>query len=123
MSASGCGGKGTDPLRRVVRARCATTNDLIESRLHSEPVSTAAPNSRKPPGWAGWLAVGTVTAFLLAEAGRIVAQGQHVVMYGDQALLELGTRRAIHLDQLVGPYSRSGFHHPGPAVFYLLAPF
>jgi hypothetical protein len=44
-------------------------------------------------------------------------------LYGDQALLELGTRRAIHLDQLVGPYSRSGFHHPGPAVFYLLAPF
>jgi hypothetical protein len=67
--------------------------------------------------------VATVGAFLLAEAGRILAERPHVVMYGDQALLELGARRSIHLDQLVGPYSRSGFHHPGPAVFYLLAPF
>jgi hypothetical protein len=67
--------------------------------------------------------VATVGAFLLAEAGRILAQRPHVVMYGDQALLELGARRAIHFHQLVGPYSRSGFHHPGPAVFYLLAPF
>jgi hypothetical protein len=71
----------------------------------------------------GWLAVATVGAFLLAEAGRILVQRPHVVMYGDQALLELGARRAVHLDQLVGPYSRSGFHHPGPAPFYLLAPF
>jgi hypothetical protein len=71
----------------------------------------------------GWLAVATVGAFLLAEAVRILIQRPHVVMYGDQALLELGARRAVHLDQLVGPYSRSGFHHPGPAVFYLLAPF
>jgi hypothetical protein len=67
--------------------------------------------------------VATVGAFLLAEAGRILAQRPHVVMYGDQALLELGARRAIHLDQLLGPYSRNGFHHPGPSVFYLLAPF
>ena len=65
----------------------------------------------------------TVGAFLLAEAGRILAQRPHVVLYGDQALLELGARRAMHLDQLVGPYSRGGFHHPGPAVFYVLAPF
>ncbi len=65
----------------------------------------------------------TAGAFLLAEAGRILVRRPHVVLYGDQALLELGARRAIHLDQLVGPYSRGGFHHPGPAVFYLLAPF
>jgi len=54
---------------------------------------------------------------------RILVQRPHVVLYGDQALLELGARRAAHLDQLVGPYSRNGFHHPGPTVFYLLAPF
>jgi hypothetical protein len=67
--------------------------------------------------------VASVGAFLWAEAGRILGERPHVVLYGDQALLELGARRAIHLEQLVGPYSRSGFHHPGPAVFYLLAPF
>ena len=59
----------------------------------------------------------------MVEAVRIVAQRSHVVLDGDQALLELGARRAAHFDQLVGPYSRVGFHQPGPVVFYLLAPF
>ncbi len=40
---------------------------------------------------------------------------------GDQALLALGAGRALQLDQLVGPYSRFGWHHPGPALFYVLA--
>ena len=64
-----------------------------------------------------------MAAFPVVEAVRIAVERGQVVLYGDQALLELGARRAIHLDQLVGPYSREGFHHPGPAVFYLLAPF
>ena len=71
----------------------------------------------------GWLAVAAVAAFPITEAARLLVQRPHVVLYGDQALLELGARRAVHLDQLVGPYSRNGFHHPGPAVLYLLAPF
>jgi hypothetical protein len=33
----------------------------------------------------------------------------------------LSVDRALHLDQLVGNYSRVGFHHPGPAYFYILA--
>jgi hypothetical protein len=49
---------------------------------------------------------------------RILVQQPHVVLYGDQALIELGARRESHLDHLVGPYSRDGFHHPRPAVFY-----
>jgi hypothetical protein len=69
------------------------------------------------------LAVAAVAAFPVAEAVRIVVQRSHLVLYGDQALLELGARRAAHLDQLVGPYSRDGFHQLGPALFYLLAPF
>jgi len=64
-----------------------------------------------------------VAAFAVVEAARILLQRPRLVLYGDQALLELGARRAAHFDQLVGPYSRNGFHHPGPAVFYLLAPF
>jgi hypothetical protein len=84
---------------------------------------TPGHRSARLNGRSGSEAVATVGAFLLAEAGRILAQRPHVVLYGDQALLELGARRAIHLDQLVGPYSRSGFHHPGPALFYVLAPF
>jgi hypothetical protein len=71
----------------------------------------------------GWLAVAAVAAFPLVEAVRILVRRPHVVLYGDQALLELGARRAVHFDQLLGPYSRDGFHQPGPALLYLLAPF
>ena len=41
---------------------------------------------------------------------------------GDGAVAELYTLQACHLGQLLGPYSRNGFHHPGPAMFYALAP-
>jgi hypothetical protein len=71
----------------------------------------------------GWLAVAAVAALPVVEATRIVVQRSHVVLNGDQALLALGVRRAAHFNQLVGPYSRVGIHQPGPAVFYLLAPF
>jgi hypothetical protein len=46
-----------------------------------------------------------------------------VVMHGDLALIELATLRATRFEQLEGPYSRFKMHHPGPALFYWLAPF
>jgi len=39
----------------------------------------------------------------------------------DMALLEIYTRHALHGKQFLGPYSRFGWNHPGPAYFYLLA--
>lgn len=41
---------------------------------------------------------------------------------GDYAALELYTRAAVQGKQLLGPYSRFGFHHPGPAYFYASVP-
>lgn len=41
---------------------------------------------------------------------------------GDYAVLELYTRLAAQGRQLLGPYSRFGFHHPGPAYFYASVP-
>lgn len=41
---------------------------------------------------------------------------------GDFAALELATRRALHGAELLGPYSRFKFAHPGPLYFYLQAP-
>ena len=46
-----------------------------------------------------------------------------ILFTGDGAALELGTFHAVHGVQLVGPYSRFGWSHPGPAYFYLAAPF
>jgi hypothetical protein len=45
------------------------------------------------------------------------------IVHGDLATIELFTLRAADLEQLTGPYSRLKFHHPGPALFYWLAPF
>ena len=64
-----------------------------------------------------------VAAFPLVELARLVIGRPTVVLYGDQALIAEATRRAAHFEQLLGPYSRAGFHHPGPLLFYLLAPF
>jgi hypothetical protein len=42
---------------------------------------------------------------------------------GDLALTELAVRAIGTHAVLVGPYSRFGWNHPGPAYFYALAPF
>jgi hypothetical protein len=41
---------------------------------------------------------------------------------GDVAFLELQIRQVLHGEVSLGPYSRYGWHHPGPLVFYLYAP-
>jgi hypothetical protein len=41
----------------------------------------------------------------------------------DGAILEIYTLEALRGRLLVGPYSRFGWHHPGPLYFYLLAPW
>jgi hypothetical protein len=61
--------------------------------------------------------IGGLAALLLVRRARIVFP------LTDTALLEIYTRRALTGELLVGPYSRFGWHHPGPVYFYLLAPF
>src|SRR4051794_6892165 len=40
----------------------------------------------------------------------------------DIAVFELGVRNTLHHGAFVGPYSRFGWNHPGPFIFYLVAP-
>lgn len=82
----------------------------------------AAPPDENQPRHVGWLAMATVLLWPLVELLRIIAQPVHEVVYGDYALFELAIRDAWELDQLLGPSAHPGFHHPGPAMFYLLAP-
>ncbi len=46
-----------------------------------------------------------------------------IAVDGDHALIALATAQAADGRRLLGPYSRLGFHHPGPVLFYLYAPF
>ncbi len=44
-----------------------------------------------------------------------------IMEYGDPALNALQIESAKHFRELLGNYSRWGFHHPGPAFFYIFA--
>jgi len=70
-------------------------------------------------GWGETLAVGTVVvAFIVGMLGAIT-QGWTPV--SDDALIELLVRDVPANLPLTGVYSRYGWSHPGPALFYLLA--
>ena len=69
---------------------------------------------------APYLALLPVFALVLVQ---LVHVGSPIVPAADWGMLELNTRSATHFRQFVGPYSPFGFFHPGPAMFYLLAPF
>lgn len=56
-----------------------------------------------------------VVGILYGVTGRLV-------LGGDQSLIALDLLDVRHLDQAVGPYSRMGWAHPGPAWYYLMAP-
>lgn len=77
---------------------------------------------RDPGAWPiSLLAVGLVFGVAIV---RVVARfGDPWSTFGDEALIELSTRLAADGAHLVGAYSRFGWHHPGPAWFYLAAPF
>jgi hypothetical protein len=59
--------------------------------------------------------------FVAAAVGDIVHDEMADRRWGDMALIELATGDVGNHAVLLGPYSRFGWHHPGPTLFYLLA--
>ena len=80
----------------------------------------AAVNWRRPGprAWTLALIVGVVIAVGVAETRR----APRIFPLADIAVLEMYVRNALTGSLLVGPYSRFGWHHPGPLYFYLIAP-
>ena len=62
-----------------------------------------------------------VTAPLLLYSIRLCLIRPEIFFGNDVALVEIATRDAADGSQLLGPYSRFGWHHPGPAWFYWLS--
>jgi hypothetical protein len=58
---------------------------------------------------------------LFVFMGRQTYFGQPMFELGDYAANALQIDKAEHLSELLGNYSRFGFHHPGPAFFYVYA--
>src|SRR4051794_24258431 len=74
-----------------------------------------------------WRARVLLIAAALAPFGPAIAQfvGRGIPDYlftGDAATIELRTLNAAHGVQLLGPYSRFFWSHPGPTFFYLALP-
>ncbi len=52
---------------------------------------------------------------------QLLAHRGPMYLVADPALLDVDVRAALHWHQLLGPYDRYGWHHPGPALAYILA--
>jgi hypothetical protein len=62
-------------------------------------------------------------AVIVAITGIAVTRhAERLFPLADIAVIELYARDALAGKLLVGPYSRFGWHHPGPSYFYLIAP-
>ena len=69
------------------------------------------------------LLLAVAAAPFLPGAVQFLRHGVTDVMFsGDGAVLELRTLHAAHGRELLGPYSRFQWSHPGPAFFYLALP-
>ena len=90
-------------------------------RLLSCAVS-ALTRAGKPPVVVLALLMGLAVSPVIMPASRIIAGMRSASPASDFALLELSTGEALRGTQLLGPYSRFGWRHPGPAYFYVQAP-
>jgi hypothetical protein len=90
--------------------------------LSADTATVAEPQGERrwPLRWLHWAWIAVAAVPFLIAAGH--AATRSVTLGADFALSGLAISDAAHLHQLVGPYSRMGWSHPGPTWFYLLAP-
>jgi hypothetical protein len=93
---------------------------LLPSRA-ADPVSRLKPSLSSSSGWITTAAALLAVLPYLYDLARTLLDEGHGVQWGDGALEALATRDVWRWHQVLGPYSRYGWHHPGPALFYWLA--
>lgn len=59
---------------------------------------------------------------LVVLAIVLVARAEHYAPNWDFGAAELAIQQATHLQELLGPYSRFGWNHPGPLISYSAVP-
>ncbi len=94
-----------------------------ENELQAQPdVAPPTPERiRRERWWSVGLVVLLVLPLCIAAVYLWFSVGDSYLPTVDWALFELQTRDALHHGVFVGPYSRFGFNHPGPLLFYVLA--
>ncbi len=69
-----------------------------------------------------WAQVGLLLAPLVSEAIRLLVTGPaNLALSGDTAVAQYDTRLAMRGRLSLGVYDHFGWHHPGPALYYLYA--
>lgn len=86
------------------------------------------PSRRAGGSLVSWLIATALVALVLAPlwptlAWLLTHPVPRFALQGDYASLEVQARLVPTGGTLLGPYSRFGFNHPGPAYFFLLWPF
>jgi len=66
-------------------------------------------------------AILVVAVPFLVACIELLAHRGPIYLIADPALVEVDVREALRWHQLLGPYDRYGWHHPGPALAYVLA--
>jgi len=108
-------------------ARVVEDVPALDDRIVIEfPAELPPIPERKPRrwwwSWAAPAGVAVVAAApMLLMLISVMAGGGPRTESADDALITMATRDAIHGHQLLGPYSRFGWHHPGPTYFYVLS--
>ncbi|HEY7071406.1 MAG TPA: hypothetical protein VH479_14865 [Acidimicrobiales bacterium] len=100
------------------------TSELVgPDRLDTaEGESTADPSEQGARrGWVAPLAFALAVVPLIVAAVYLRVAHAAYKPQGDMALIELMTRDVGHQWIELGPYSRDGWNHPGPSLFYALA--
>ncbi|MBI2705285.1 MAG: hypothetical protein HYX32_08365 [Actinobacteria bacterium] len=95
----------------------ALTDDAGAGSTGPRPRGLAAVVDR----WFGVIATAITTLPFVVGALMMVTKYRDFAPFADIALIELGTRDVGRHAVLLGVYSRFGWRHPGPMLFYLLA--
>ena len=87
-----------------------------------EPARPTTLDRRQPALALGyWLLLTTALTLALVAPRWTYYGAPELIETGDAAVNALDIEDARHGDELLGNYSRWGFHHPGPAFFYVYA--
>src|ERR1700753_3629488 len=92
------------------------SEDHLSSPRSAGSVRTDAPGSPSLP-----VVVSGVTFFAVLLIINRELFNLPIFEYTDFAANAIQVERAKHFRELLGNYSRWGFHHPGPAFFYIFA--
>lgn len=112
----------------------------VNGRLGAGPFALSLNDSRNPLVWGSatalcllilewnrprWrrFAVTVLVVLGLLAVVDFARRAAPIITDSDLAVGELYVEMATQGELLVGPYSRFGWHHPGPVFFYLQAPF